>query len=29
MVEVKGYTNGTRTNDSRQIREYRDRYFGD
>ena len=29
MVEVKGYTNGTRTNDSRQIREYRDRYFGE
>ena len=27
IVEVKGYTNGTRTSDSRQIREYRDRYI--
>ena len=26
MVEVKGYTSGTRTNDARQIREHRDRY---
>ena len=27
LVEVKGYTNGIRTNDNRQIREYRDRYI--
>ena len=27
IVEVKGYTSGTRTNDARQIREHRDRYF--
>ena len=27
IVEVKGYTRGTRTTDSRQIREYRDRYI--
>ena len=27
MVEVKGYTSGTRTNDNRQIREHRDRYI--
>ena len=27
MVEVKGYTSGTRTNDARQIREHRDRYI--
>ena len=26
MAEVKGYTNGTKTSDSRQIREHRDRY---
>ena len=26
MVEVKGYTSGTKTNDARQIREHRDRY---
>ena len=29
MVEVKGYTSGTRTNDARQIREHRDRYIGE
>ena len=27
IVEVKGYTRGTRTNDARQIREHRDRYI--
>ena len=27
IVEVKGYTSGTRTNDARQIREHRDRYI--
>ena len=27
LVEVKGYTNGTRTNDSRQIREHRENYI--
>lgn len=27
IAEVKGYTGGTRTNDARQIREYRDRYI--
>ena len=27
LVEVKGYTSGTRTNDARQIREHRDRYI--
>ena len=27
MVEVKGYTSGTRTNDARQIREHRERYI--
>ena len=27
MVEVKGYTNGTKTTDARQIREHRDRYI--
>ena len=27
MVEVKGYTSGTRTNDARQIREHRDKYI--
>ncbi|MYA40528.1 MAG: hypothetical protein F4Z31_01880 [Gemmatimonadetes bacterium] len=27
MVEVKGYTNGTRTSDARQIREHRDLYI--
>ena len=26
IVEVKGYTSGTKTNDARQIREHRDRY---
>ena len=26
MAEVKGYPNGTKTSDSRQIREHRDRY---
>ena len=26
IVEVKGYTSGTKTNDSRQVREHRDRY---
>ena len=29
IVEVKGYTRGTRTNDARQIREHRDHYFGE
>ena len=29
IVEVKGYTSGTRTNDARQIREHRDRYIGE
>lgn len=27
IVEVKGYTSGTRTNDSRQVREHRERYL--
>lgn len=27
IVEVKGYTNGTRTNDARQVREHRDKYI--
>ena len=27
MVEVKGYTSGTKTNDARQIREHRERYI--
>ena len=27
IVEVKGYTSGTRTNDARQIREHRDHYI--
>lgn len=27
IVEVKGYTGGTKTNDARQIREHRDRYI--
>ena len=27
IVEVKGYTSGTKTNDSRQVREHRDRYI--
>ena len=27
IVEVKGYTRGTKTNDARQIREHRDRYI--
>ena len=27
MVEVKGYTSGTRTNDARQIREHREHYI--
>ncbi len=29
IAEVKGYTKGTRTNDARQIREYRERYIGE
>ena len=29
IVEVKGYTSGTKTNDSRQIRQHRERYFGE
>ena len=29
IVEVKGYTGGTRTKDARQIREHRDRYLLD
>ena len=29
IVEVKGYTGGTRTNDTRQIREHRKRYRSD
>lgn len=29
IVEVKGYTSGTRTNDSRQIRQHRERYLGE
>ena len=29
IVEVKGYTSGTKTNDSRQIREHRDRYIAE
>lgn len=29
IVEVDGYTSGTRTNDSRQLREHRDRYVSD
>ena len=29
MVEVKGYTRGTRTNDARQIREHRERYIAE
>lgn len=29
LVEVKGYTSGTRTNDARQIREHRDLYTAD
>lgn len=29
MVEVKGYTSGTRTNDRRQIREHRERYIAE
>ena len=29
IVEVKGYTGGTRTTDARQIREHRDRYISD
>lgn len=29
IAEVKGYTGGTKTSDVRQIREYRDRYFGE
>ncbi len=27
MVEVKGYSSGTKTNDNRQIREHRERYI--
>jgi len=29
IVEVKGYTNGTRTNDARQIREHREHYLAE
>ena len=29
IVEVKGYSRGTKTNDSRQIREHRDRYIAE
>ena len=29
IVEVKGYTNGTRTNDARQIREHREHYIAE
>ena len=29
IVEVKGYPSGTKTNDARQIREHRDRYFSE
>ena len=29
MVEVKGYTSGTRTNDNRQIREHREHYIAE
>lgn len=29
IVEVKGYPNGTRTNDARQIREHRDHYIAE
>ena len=29
IVEVKGYSSGTRTNDARQIREHRDRYLAE
>lgn len=29
IVEVKGYANGTRTNDARQIREHREHYFAE
>ena len=29
IVEVKGYTRGTKTNDARQIREQRDRYIAE
>lgn len=29
IVEVKGYTSGTKTNDSRQIRQHRERYLGE
>lgn len=29
MVEVKGYSSGTRTNDARQIREHRERYIAE
>ena len=27
IVEVKGYTDGVKTNDARQIREHRERYI--
>ena len=27
IVEVKGYTSGTKTNDARQIRQHRERYI--
>ena len=29
IVEIKGYTRGTKTNDARQIREHRERYIGE
>ncbi len=29
IVEVKGYSSGTRTNDARQLREHRERYQGE
>lgn len=29
IAEVKGYSNGTKTSDARQIREYRDRYISE
>ena len=29
IVEVKGYTNGVRTNDARQVREHRDKYIAE
>ena len=29
LVEIKGYSKGTRTNDARQIREHRDHYISE